>query len=402
MFLTNFYNQNHNEKAPISDFWLYELSVWLHVIAYSLVGVFVPVLLYKLNFSIGEIMLYFTLYNLIDVPLNFAARSFIVQFGARVAVAVGTMFAIGFFYLFSLLEVGAWNILIAMAIAAAVYDAFYWVGHVYLFTNSGGKDKDLGKKTGVVYIVRKLGSVAAPLVGAAILIWGDVDILFYGSIVVFGLSLMPLLWVDEFTDRPDKPLVKAREFFKHPREVKNYVTTTMFSVHLAAESIIWPLFVFTVFGTIESVALIPLIVGLSTIVLTYFTSIMEKGRREFAIIIGALAIALVWLARVYFEVDFVYHVSVFLVGMFTLLITVPLDSNLFSRGKSIDALQSSTYRNAFHMFSKFVLFGILAILINVFEVSFFAAVVCMLVIIVTNYIFLVRYKTKDDEELATI
>ena len=388
MLLTNFYNQNHKNHLHFSDFWLYELSMWLHVIAYSLVAVFVPILLYKLGFTIGEIAIYYTIYNFIDVPFNFVARTFIVRFGARLSVALGTIFAVSFFLLFSFLEPANWTVLFAMAVFAALYDSFYWVGHVYLFINSTGKDKDAGAKTGTVYIVRKFGAVVAPLIGAAILIFGDRAILMYASIIIFLTSLVPLIWLDNFEDKPKKKLLSFKEFFKKPNEKKNYLTTGLFAVHSAAESVIWPLFIFTVFGNLESVAFIPLIIGSSTMFLTYFVSHIKKGRRELMIITGALMIALMWLARLFVDADFVYLFSVFVVGAFTLLVTIPLDSNLFTRAKELGALEASTYRNAANMFTKFVLYGVLALMLNIFHVSFLFSIVCLMLIIAVNYTFL--------------
>ena len=390
MFLTNFYNQHHGKNIHVSDFWLYELSVWLHVIAYSLISVFVPILLYTTGFSIADIMLYYAIYYLTDVPLNFLARSFIIHFGARASVALGTIFIITFFSLFSLLGPNDWYILLTMAVVAALYDTFYWVGHVYLFINSSGKDKDIGRKTSTVAIVRKIGSIIAPLVGATVLIFANNATLMYVGIFIFTLSLIPLFWVDEFKDRPTIQLVSFKKFFKHMREKKNYITMMLLAVHSSTEGILLPLFIFTIFKSIESVAFIPVIIGFSTIALTYFAGGIKKGKRELVIMAGAFAIAVVWLARILIEGNnYFYYISIFLVGIFTLFISIPLDSNLFTRGKEIDSLQTATYRNATNMFAKFIFFSIGALLLNVFYVGFVIALLSMLSIFVVNYIFLI-------------
>jgi hypothetical protein len=116
----------------------------------------------------------------------------------------------------------------------------------------------------------------------------------------------------------------------------------------------------------------------------------KKKKQETAIIFGASLIALVWLARLFIDSIFIHHISVVIVGLAALLVAIPLDGSVFSRGRKIDSLQASTYRNTFHMFVKFVLFGLLAILINVFQVSFIIALSCMVILISVNYIFLLR------------
>ena len=81
-------------------------------------------------------------------------------------------------------------------------------------------------------------------------------------------------------------------------------------------------------------------------------------------------------------------------GLFSLLVSIPLDSNLFTRGKERDALAASTYRNVTSMFMKFVLYGILAIVINIFQVSFILAIVALSGLVIVNYLFL-QIRTPD-------
>lgn len=394
MKLFDLYHHNRLYKLTHSDFWRFEMSVWLHVVALSLVNVFIPILLLNLGYSIGEIMIYYFIYHLIDTPLNFVARKLVVWFGARRVIILGTVSSILFFVTLSQIASG-WTFLVILALFAAIYDACYWVAHLFLFIEANDDDGDSGRETSFLYIVRRLGSLLGPAVGAMILIFAGKNSLLIASSVIFGLSILPLLGASHLPDKPQRPVLKFRSFFRDFQEKRNYLSTSLQAIHDSAELILWPLFVFTVFETIESVAALPIIVSITGSVFSYFTGKLNKNTRNGLIVVGAGLISAVWVLRLLISNTFFLYLSVFLVGLFSLLTTIPLDSRLFERGKIIDPLSTATYRNALRMGVRIFFFGALALLVNTFNVSFILAAASMVLLIVVNYIFL---QISDDRE----
>ncbi len=174
--------------------------------------------------------------------------------------------------------------------------------------------------------------------------------------------------------------MKFREFFKSWGDVKEYLIQSVYSFHSVSEIIIWPLFIYTVFASVEAVAVIPVIISATVIIFTYFTGKIKKEGRLYAMAIGAGMIAVVWLMRVFIANDIFYYVSIFLIGLFSILITIPLDSRIFEAGEKKDALSASTYRNFFSMWPRIFFYAILFIFLDVFEVSFISASVSMFMI----------------------
>lgn len=370
-----------------SDFWLFELSVWLHVFALSLVNVFIPILLLEAGYSIETVILYYVVYNAIDVPLNFLARRLVRSIGARLVIVAGTVFAVLFFLALEQVTSGGIAMLFVLASLAALYDAFYWVAHLYLFIESDKKNKDAGKSTGIIYSVRKFAGFMGPALGAGLLIFWSSEALIVASVFFFILSLVPLIKVDEFPDKPAPSRLSFKGFFSTWEERKNYALTSLFSLHSAAEGVLWPLFIFVVFGTIESVAIVPIIVSVTTIVFSYLAGRIARSERDRIIGMGAFLIALVWILRITLEGSFFLYASIFLVGFFSLFVSIPIDSNVFTRAKETDALNASTYRNTFHMFIKFIFYGILGLMVSIFEVSFIIAALSMFILIAIDYLF---------------
>jgi MFS family permease len=368
--------------------------VWLHVFGYALIAIFIPILLLELNYTIGEVMIYYFLYNAFDVPLNFLAQWMIKRVGARMVITLGTFAVVLFFALLFTLGPNDWVLLIALAFVGALYDVFYWVGHIYFFMQSSKTRESASKDTSFLSIARELGGLLAPAFGAMILIFFNKKILIILSILILAISIIPLIKIKDVDDKPKKTL-SFKTFFRSWSDLRDYFISSLYAVHSAAEWVIWPVFIYLLFETIESVAIIPIIISITTIIFTYFAGNIKKEHRSIAIILGGVLIAITWILRLLIQEPLYYYISIFLIGLFTIFITIPVDSNMYERGKKIDALTASTYCNFFPMASKTIFFGFLALLINVFHVSFLTAAGSMF------FVVLIMLLIKEEKETVT-
>jgi len=374
-----------------SDFWLFELSVWFHALALSLVSIFIPILLYKTGFSISEIILYYFLFNLFDVPLNFAASALTRHIGARAVAIIGTFAAI--LFIISLLNLhtsGAYVCnLVIMAIFAALYDTMYWVAHLYLFIQSDTDIDHTSKNTGVFYAVRQTAITIGPIIGAAILLFFNEQILLFMVIIFFLISIVPLSVMHHPSNKPAKKLL-LHDFFEHLGVRRTYLSKMFYNFHNEVETTLFPLFIFTLFGTIQSVAAIPLIASLAAIIIALSLGTVPHEHRRRTIITGAILIAITWVGRIFLLHSVFLYASVLLVGVFSYLVLVPLDSDIFENArKNGDPLSASMYRNVVDMSANTVLYGTLLLVTNVFPASMAIAVTGLTVLILAN-IFLHR------------
>ena len=388
MRLAQFYHRHRLDRlAAHPDFRWFELAIWLHTLARSLVSIFVPILLLQTGYSLGETMAYYLLYNAIDVPLNFLAGRLVRRHGARAVLILSTVATIAFFAVLGILPPGDWPMLALLALLAALYDTLFWVSHIYLFIETGREGLDTARAAGALEGVRKIAGVLGPVAGALVLSAGGKLPLVATSIFVFALSIVPLFRLRHVNDVPQEEPTTFRKFFSDPRERRDYLTMALYGIHADVDSVLWPLFIFGVFGSLGAVAAVPVIVAVTTILFSYAAGRLTRRYRTAMLTVGGFLIALVWLLRLTDQAPSFHYVTIFLVGLFSLLISIPLDGSIAARGLAVGPLAAATYRNAASMVLHVALFAVLALLVGVFKVSFVFAAGSLFLLIAINTVF---------------
>lgn len=377
----------HSKTHP--DFWNFEISVWLHMIGYSVVSIFIPILMLTYGYSLEMVMVYYAMYFLFDVPLNFLANKLTIYLGARIVVILATLSVILYFVLFPHLMSKSFSILVVLAVLAAIYDTFYWVAHLYLFMESSGKTDEISKNNGILNGIRSFGGMLGPAIGAGILLFTTESALLFVSIFFLTLSIIPLLFLRHVKDKPNPKQVSPKEFFKELPEKKNFLSWFFYSLHFAANEIIWPIFIFTLFGTLKSIALVAVVISVSKILLSYMTGILDSKHREKLMFIGITVILCIWILRLIYPNDVFYYLSILFMGFFAVLFEVPVDSSIFERARLKDqTLAAATFRNAIIMFPEGILFFILAIFLGVFKLSFISTIISLILLLLVNQFLL--------------
>ena len=339
----------------------------------------------KSGYDVRMVVVFFLVYNIIDTPLNVVARRVIKSIGARLTILLSVLAVIGFFWIFLHMRSADTSTLLLMAALIAFYDSFYWVSHFFLFIESGKASKYAGRSTGSMYAVRQFGLFLGPAIGAIILVFFSRQALLYAVIIGFVLSLAPLLGLNGFPDRPRGPSVPFKKFFSESQGRRAFLSSALYGIHDSVESNLFPLFIFTLFGTIKSVALIAILLSVATMGVAAFLGRVDPQHREFAIVAGGVAITLMWLVRLMVGDPLTYYATVLVVSVCAYFVLVPLDSLIFVYGHKVgDTLSAAMYRNIAYMSANVALYGTLLIFLDVFRPSFALAATGLVMLTLVN------------------
>ncbi|MEK7631250.1 MAG: MFS transporter [Patescibacteria group bacterium] len=271
------------------------IFVALQEFALAMMILFEPVFLYRQGYSVSRIaFFYVTVYLLYIVLIPFGGK-FVGRFGPPRAIALSTLFLVGYYVTLMLTP----NLPFMMWVAPiffALQKTFYWPGFHTDFIRAS-KSGERGREFSGLYALSSIMYIIGPVIGGLVITsFGYTTLFTIGAVVIFIASL-PLL----FTPVPPiRETQSYRELFKLPWS--HWHRRTTLSYFGFGESLlhvyIWPIYLSISFVTIERLG------GLMTLA-TLFTAFVtliigkyfDRGKWRFTLRAGAGLALLTWLTR---------------------------------------------------------------------------------------------------------
>ncbi len=378
-------------KSRNKNFWILEIFSSLQYLAMSIPSIFIPIFLLSIGFQLEDIILYYAILHFFDFILNFLSKKSLENFGSKFSYIVSTISVILFYLSYLFMDDKNWFNLILMAFFIAVSDSFYYVAFYYgIIDNS--KIENSKSNNIIINILSTIATTIGPLLGAAIVfLTEDKNHLLLVAIAILFISLIPLFYYRPKHQIKKTPL-RFSEFFKDRRNRKNFLSLGFYKITEIAEYILFPVFIYLAYKSLDSVALVSVIAVFSTLFFTYLSGNIEKEKREKVVILGALSLIFIWLGRIFIDNEFYLYLSVALSGVFALFVRMPVETNIFKHGKEVNQLLTAFYKNTVSMGFKMLFFILIYILIKFLDLKsiFWLMPAFLALIIVTNLLYLKR------------
>ncbi len=264
--------------------------------AVSAVGVFEPIYLYTLGFSLSRILIFYiavyALYFLL-VPLG---GKFARTRGYEHAILFSTPFLI-LFYL-SLFAIPYHPFFIVSAIISlALQKTLYWPGYHADFARFG-KDGSRGKEISNLVALDSVVMILGPAFGGVVIATVGFKVLFIVVAFLILVSNLPLLTTPEkfvpvkFSYKDSMKRLVAPE---NRRKLFSYLGFA--EEHLAGY--LWPIFIFLMIPAYTSIGfLVSASVFVATILTFYIGRITDEESRHEVLKIGVIFTAFTWLMRI--------------------------------------------------------------------------------------------------------
>jgi len=266
--------------------------------AKSMIGVFVPVYLFKIGFEIHQILLYVmitSIFVLLALPI---ATKLIKKIGFKY-----TIFATIPIYLLHILTINFIQtnnyIYIISSALFGIYCAMFWPAyHTEVIKNSD--KKHMSSQIGNIQIIVTLVSTLAPLIGGYILENQNFLTLFTIAGILILIGIIPLLMsVDIKLDHykfSSKAYLKVIKSKKHKNCIRAFAAQGIDTFLLL---IIWPIIIFILFkGNFFTFGTFVTIVSLITVLIVYFIKqYFDKMNKEKILKKTFRTISIGWLMR---------------------------------------------------------------------------------------------------------
>lgn len=289
---------------------------------FSLFGIFIPIYLLTLGFSLQFVFLYFIIRQIAILLTNFIVGSIANKLGLKHTMLISLPLALIYLLLLPVLD-SFTNLyfFFFLAIISGAQAALYWVPIHSLFarfTKTGERSSQVGRFLSFQHIAGML----APLIGGVITLVFSFEVLFLIAIVLLLIPIGLLFYTPDI-----KPHVKfnfkkgLKLISKHKR---HYYLTCSEIVGGTTESVIWPLFVFLVLKDSFSIGVIGTLLGVGTVIFSFFIGHKaNKMNRAKLVKIAALMLSIVWIGKFFAESTIVIYVLSVVSGFFVIMFSVP-------------------------------------------------------------------------------
>ncbi len=204
-----------------------------------MVGIFIPIYLYQADYSIVEILFFFSIFYLSGIiGVNHFIGKLIARYGPKHVMRISFPLHIISFIIFAMAATHFWPIWL-MAVVFRIACSCYFLPHHVAFSKVK-TNKHGGKQLGVLNIFEKIAGIIGPLLGGIIAtIFGAQTIMLVSS-GVFMLAIIPLMLSQE--------PIKTKQRFSyrelHIKKIRRHLLVNAFyNTENGLKIWLWPLYI---------------------------------------------------------------------------------------------------------------------------------------------------------------
>mgnify|MGYP006415065347 FL=1 len=358
----------HRMKRQVRELFMSSLIVSL---ALAMVMIFEPIYLYKIGYSLQNIMLfylitYFCYFILMPLGGKFARR-----YGYEVGMLIGTFLYIGFYVsLFFISEI-PWLFYVA-PVLLAVQKTFYWTAYHANFARYSD-DEEEGREIGAITVVTSLVYIIGPVLAGFIISQWGFGALFMVSSVIFLASNIPTLITKEKWKPRHTDYKKAYTNLFAKKNRKSFLAYLGFGEELIV-LVVWPVFISLVISDILDIGLVVTVATLITTLLTlYIGKLSDKRNKRKILRLGSAFYAIAWFVRIFIFTK----IGIFFVDTMSRLgkntIGVPLMAITYENAKSLQKEERHSVMDVILFFEMSLVVGKITALVLIFVLTAFVA-----------------------------
>ena len=244
-------------------------SVGLAYLAESLIGLFVPIYLHQIGYSLPKILFFFLLSSFYFLIFLKVGVDSVIEWGIRGCMLLSIPFLVAYYLGLRFLEAYPllfWLLPLCLALRSVWFNFAF---HLYFIEHSDRKKR--GEEVSNVYSVIHVAALLGPAVGGWILGWSSWGILFGLGSVLLILSVLPLFKIPEKKLRLDFNYRDLWRDFMNPKNGGCVASFMGYAVESFLDRIVWPVLLIMLLLTPEKVGFLVSLSLLSSIAILHMS-----------------------------------------------------------------------------------------------------------------------------------
>lgn len=213
------------------------VSQLLRSLGINLIGLFTPIYLYKLGYSLTTIVLFFVCWHAIRPVFDILSGFIVARIGPKHTMLLASTLHVMYFALIMTLKDMHWPLALVAVVGSCAY-GLYLLAFQVDFSKIKHADHG-GKELGYMAIVERVGGVLGPLVGGLLANFYDPRYTVALAMLVLIISVLPLFLSTETVAVKQKITFRGLPIRKHLRDYLSVIPTT---IENSVSVTIWPLF----------------------------------------------------------------------------------------------------------------------------------------------------------------
>jgi MFS family permease len=307
----------------------------------SFVGIFVPIYLLNLGYSLQVVLFCLLLQQALGFVFFIAAGFWAERFDLRALVVASYLLVFPYLGGLHLLEAGTVPLWVVIVVNALRLSLYWFPLHVFFAQHA--EDAKMGDNVSKLQAFPKALRIASPLVGGIIASVFGFQALFALSAMLYIFCLWPLLSLPAIRTAI---ALRLGRFFELARNNVRYMAAEFAQIiREEAEGVIWPIVVFLSVRNTVSVGAVGTLAAVGGILFTLlvgrYTDTVDK---KLLMKIGGGGAALVWLGRYFFHEEIAIYSLTAAAGFFETLLVVPFTATIFSLARAQGTTEFIAFR----------------------------------------------------------
>lgn len=354
----------------------YNIFTFVTTFAKLLIEVFIPLILYNMNFTIKEIILFLIIKHALCTIFLPITKLVIKKKSTTFLMIISSiLFTLSYIYL-NFLTKNLFKLLIFTTLLS-MYLTFYWVGrHTYALSII--EDKKATDNVSIYTIFTILGGLFSTYIGSILI--EKTSYLFLSIIVLFLMliSIIPLTKIKSKKETNEIKLITIITSF--PK--RNYIFTFLDQLRFVLVTI-FPLYIYlNINKSYKYIGIINIVSGLGSIIYIYILKkLMDKNKRDY-LSSSLLYLAITYTLKLITKNNIIFLIIVFFEGIFRSVVDLITLRNTYVYSKNYTRLNYTIFTEGINnigrviiltlfyitniSLEKIILICILGILINIF------------------------------------